>query len=567
MLVHLHVQNLALIDEVEVDFGSHLNILTGETGAGKSIIIDSINSALGAKTSRDIIRKGCDYALIELLFHITDTKVIKIIQSFDIPMDEAGELLITRKISDNGRSIYKINGQSATALMIKEIANYLIDIHGQHEHQSLLHKSKHLEILDQFCGEQIEEFKYKLNEVYVQYNKMQQKLKEGSMDSEQRGREISFLEFECNEIATANLEKDEDISLGQRYKILSNTRQITNVLSQAYELTGNFTQDKMSATDAVGKATKLIKQIDGFDPNILSIKEQFENIDALLNDVNRELVSYMDSLVFDDAELSKVEERLNLINSLKSKYGHSIEDILNYYDKNQLKLEELKNYETYQENLIAEIKALEKEMTIYCESMTRIREMKSYEIAKKIREALIDLNFLDVQFEIVRRPLNGFTKLGWDDIEFMISTNPGESVKPLSKVASGGELSRIMLAIKSILASSDKIESLIFDEIDVGISGRTAQKVSEKMAVIANHHQVICITHLPQIAAMADHHFLIEKSTDYQTTNTNIRSLKNNEMVEEIARLLSGVEITDSVLHSAKEMKDLANEVKKVKIK
>ncbi|TCT16930.1 DNA replication and repair protein RecN [Natranaerovirga pectinivora] len=564
MLVYLHVKNLALIDEVEVDFNQGLNILTGETGAGKSIIIDSINSALGAKTSKDIIRTGCDYALIELLFTIEDPHTIERIKSYDIPIDDNNEVLITRKINTNGRSVHKINGQSATALMIKNIASYLIDIHGQHEHQSLLNKSKHLEILDQFCGEELEENKRILQDLYKKYINQKKKLQEQAMDEDKRQREISFLEFEINEIETARLQQGEDEEVNKVYKLLSNSREITEVLNKVYDFTGSGVDLEVSVSNSIGKAIKLLSHIDKMDDGLTSIKDQFINVENLLNDINREILHFIDNITVDEEELFKAEERMNCINALKSKYGNSISDILKYLDESKEKHFELQNYEILKNQLEEALKKTEHTINEVCENITKIRLQKSKEIAKEIKKSLVDLNFLDVQFEITIKRMAQFTKNGWDDVEFMISTNPGESIKPLGKVASGGELSRIMLAIKSILANTDEIGTLIFDEIDVGISGRTAQKVSEKLALIARHHQVICITHLPQIAAMADKHFVIEKSTANNKTNTTIYPLKDENIYNEIARLISGVEVTDLVLHSAKEMKELANKVKEI---
>ncbi|TCK98349.1 DNA replication and repair protein RecN [Natranaerovirga hydrolytica] len=562
MLVHLHVKNLALIDEVEVDFIKGLNILTGETGAGKSIIIDSINSALGAKTSKEIIRTGCEYALIELLFIIEDISVIQVIKDLDIPIDENNEILITRRINLNGRSVFKINGESATALMVKNIASYLMDIHGQHEHQSLLHKNKHIEILDQFCGKQLNEKKTNLSQLYKAYTYIKNQLQEQSLSQEQKQREISFLEFEINEIETAQLKDNEDKAITDQYNKLSNAKEIVEVLNEVYELTGLDTHSNMSASNFIGKGSQLLGQIKKYDPILLSVKEQLENVDNLLNDVNREIVNYIEEMTFDEQEFVQLEERLNTINHLKSKYGDSISDIISYKTAAESKLEKLLDYEAYKNKLEQELANKEKIIQSICNEITQIRLKQSQKVAKDIKKALIDLNFIDVQFEVTIRQLENFNKNGWDDVEFMISTNPGEDIKPLSKVASGGELSRIMLAIKSILASADAIESLIFDEIDVGISGRTAQKVSEKLAVISKDHQVICITHLPQIAAMAEKHFLIEKRTDKKKTNTSIIPLKENEVIHELARLVSGVEITDTVLNSAKEMKQMASQVK-----
>ena len=559
MLVHLHVKNLALIDEIDVEFSERLNILTGETGAGKSIIIDSINSALGAKVSKDIIRTGSEYALVELLFNIDNEKVVQYVKEMDIPIDDNRELLISRKINNQGRSIQKINGKNVTISMLKEIANYLLDIHGQHEHQSLLHKKNHLIILDEFCGEQLKGLKSDLVDLLNEYHKIVEQVNDLNNGYENRQREIDFLKYELNEIETANLKINEDEELNIKYKKMSHAKQITESISTVYSI---INSNNNSVTDNISKSIKMLRQVEKYDNNICNFNEQLETVDQLINDLCREINIYIEDIIYDDSIFNEIDSRLNQINILKSKYGNSIEDILNYYEQGQIKLEQLENSNEYKKTLSKKIDDLQIKLSIICEKISDIRKVKSKEVALKIISALIDLNFLDVKFDISIKQTNSFTNNGWDDVEFMISTNPGESLKPLSKVASGGELSRIMLAIKSVLASTDEIETLIFDEIDVGISRRTSQKVAEKLAVISRSHQVICITHLPQIAAMADSHYVIEKTTDYNSTVTKINKLNENDIINEIARLISGVEVTDLVINSASEMKKLANKVK-----
>ncbi|MDF2819667.1 MAG: replication and repair protein RecN [Clostridiales bacterium] len=561
MLLNLHVKNLALIDEIEVTFDNNLNILTGETGTGKSIIIDSISIALGGKMNKDIVRSGAEYGLVELLFSISNQITIARIKEMGYPVDD-GEVLISRKIM-NGKSVCRLNGESITATNLKILSEYLIDLHGQHEHQSLLNKSKHLEILDEFCGEALKDPIKELRSTYDTLNEYKKKLLDLDIDEEKRNREISFIEYEISEIEDAKLKKDEDIEITSRYKLMSNSKTITSAINNAYELTSDSgNSNLLGASNLIGKAIKFIKNVEAFDSKISELVEEIENVDTLLNDFNREVLDYVNDMTFDEEIFNEVEERFDIINNLKNKYGNSIEDIINYCILQKDRLEILLNSEEYLEEIKSTINTLENKVRKICESITKIRLSKSKIIAEQIKNALVELNFLDVQFEICMKPTDKPTRNGNDDVEFLISTNPGEEVKPLQRVASGGELSRIMLAIKSVLAENDNIETLIFDEIDVGISGRTAQKVSERLAVIAKNHQVICITHLPQIAAMADEHYLIEKITNKAKTYTNIKRLDDNSSIMELARLLGGVEITDTAIQNANEMKIMAQKKK-----
>jgi DNA repair protein RecN (Recombination protein N) len=559
LLLNLHVKNFAIIDEVDVTFKDNLNILTGETGAGKSIIIGSINVALGGKISKDIIRKGADYALVELLFHVEDEQVIKELEAMDVPVED-GQVIISRRIM-NGKSISKVNGETVTTSVLKNIAGLLIDIHGQHEHQSLLYKEKHLDIVDRFSKDSIGDIKKLLETVYREYISVKNKLDDLKIDDDKRLREMSFLEYEVNEIRNANLKIGEDEILAEEFKRLSNAKTITEGLNNIYDLVSY--QSIGSAGDNIGRAVKQIMKLEEYDKSISGLSSQINDIEALLNDFNRELSEYLSELNNSEEDFAATEQRLDMINHLKSKYGNSIEEILKYCKQGEEKLDQYSNYEQTVENLTKQLNNLEKKLNELCESLSTIRQSKATELTAKMKAALIDLNFLDVRFEMVFKKIGHFTSNGFDDAEFLISTNPGEEIKPLSRVASGGELSRIMLAIKSVLADKDEIETLIFDEIDVGVSGRTAQKVSEKLSMIARNHQVLCITHLPQIAAMSDSHYIIEKTTDGITTQTSIRLLDSNESTGEIARILGGAVITDTVINSAKEMKELAKSTKK----
>lgn len=559
MLLNLHVKNFAIIDEVEVYFKDNLNILTGETGAGKSIIIGSINVALGGKVTKDIIRKGADYALVELVFQVEDKNVLAAISELDVPLED-DQIIISRKIM-NGKSICKVNGETVTTNVLKNIASLLIDIHGQHEHQSLLYKEKHLEIVDRYAKDYIGDIKKELEAVYNDYIEVKSKLKELKIDDDKRLREISFLEYEINEIRSATLKPGEDEVLGAEYRRLSNAKAISDGLGNVHGLMSN--QESGSAGDQIGRAVKYINKLIDYDSSIANFLKEIADIEDLVNDFNRELSEYLSDLNNNEEDFINIEQRLDLINLLKSKYGNTIPEILNYYEDREKKLVEYNNYEDTILLLMKQQKRLEEDLNRLSKQLSGIRQEKSKELAYKMKEALIDLNFLDVKFEMVFRKLNHYTSNGFDEGEFEISTNPGEELKPLSKVASGGELSRIMLAIKSVLADKDEIDTLIFDEIDVGVSGRTAQKVSEKLSMISKNHQVICITHLAQITAMSDAHFIIEKTTDGITTKTSIRSLSETESIEELARILGGAVITDTVINNAREMKELAKGTKK----
>lgn len=561
MLVHLHVKNLALIEEAEVEFGPGLNILTGETGAGKSILLGSMQLILGGKTSRNMIRENADYALVELLFQLENPRVLKKLEDLDLYPEE-GQILLSRKIMD-GRSISKINGETCTVGQMKAAAACLLDIHGQHEHQSLLYRDKQLEILDSYGRAQIFPQKTLVEEAYRQYRKSLEELNSLDIDEEQRNREMAFLEFEVTEIENAALMLGEDEELERQYKKLSNARKIMEVLQTVHTITGY----ENGAGDMTGTALREMAKVTQYDEELESLSQTLNEADSLLNDFHRELSSYLDDLVFDEETFYQVERRLDLINNLKAKYGQEISGILSYRDKQIEKLEKLRKYEEYFQAAKEKVQKAEEKLEEASYELSKIRQEYKEQLEKKVVQGLKDLNFLDVDFAIRFDRRKNYTPNGFDDVEYEISTNPGEMRKPLGQIVSGGELSRIMLALKAILADRDEIETLIFDEIDTGISGRTAQKVSEKMAVIGNHHQVLCITHLPQIAAMADTHFEIEKHVKGSETTTQIHPLNEEDSVKELARLLGGAEITATVLENAKEMKELAQVHKNTRLK
>lgn len=561
MLLHLHVKNLALIDEAEVDFTEGLNILTGETGAGKSILIGSINLALGQKASKSMIREHAEYAFVELVFEAGERTAEKLKQMDIFPDD--GQVIISRKLTGN-RSICKINGETCTVSTVKQAAFYLLDIHGQHEHQSLLYPEKQMEILDAYGKEEIQKQREQVQKDYEAYKALKKELEQYEIDEEQKKRQMDFLAFEISEIEDAKLKVGEDEALEAQYRKMINAKRITESLSEVYELTG---YEREGSSEQIGRAVRQLSQVSELDDDLKGIYETLNDIDALLSDFNRELSSYLSDFQFSQEEFLETEERLNLLNHLKSKYGASIEAVLEYKQKKEEEYEALEHFEQNRAELKRKIEEQKTVLQKQCERLTKSRKKWAKSLEKEIIEGLQELNFLNVAFEIVFEEKAEFSSNGKDSICFFISTNPGEPKRELQKVVSGGELSRIMLAIKTILADKDEKETLIFDEIDTGISGKTAWKVSEKMAVIAKSHQVLCITHLPQIAAQADSHFLIEKSVKELETQTKIRRLDDEKSVEELARMLGGESITETVLSNAREMKEMAQQQKNTRVK
>lgn len=558
MLLNLHVKNLALIEEVDVDFEKGLIVLTGETGAGKSLILGSVNIALGNKASKDMIRKGTDYSLVELTFSVSEN-CAKQLKKYDIYMEKDNIITVTRKISE-GRSISKINGETVNIKTLKNVMSLLIDIHGQHDHQSLLYTKNHLDILDKFAKDSILELKEQIKEEYSKYTKLIKKLEEFNIDEGQKTREIEFAEYEVNEIESANLKPEEDVQVEEEFKKLSNSKEIVSALSEIYNALSYETAGGLG--DIINKAVMDINSIKGMDEKISQFQTELYDIDNLCRELTSQIYDYNSGMDFNPEYVREVEERLDVINHLKLKYGNNIEEILRYKEEKEEYLEKLNNMTDEMESVKNQISELEGTLNNLCTKLSEQRKKATKELEVLVKQALVDLNFIAVEFEIQITRKESIGENGFDNVEFMISTNPGESVKPLVKVASGGELSRIMLAIKSILATEDDIDTLIFDEIDTGISGQTAMKVAEKMAKISRNHQVICISHLSQIAAMADSHYLIKKTADENSTTTSIKKLTRQQSIEELVRINGGSGITEAGLIHATEMKDMADRTK-----
>lgn len=558
MLENLHVKNLALIEEEDITFLDGLHILSGETGAGKSIILGALGLALGGKVSKDMLRDPGKEALVEAVFRITRDSQIKQLAELDIePYDD--EVILSRKITES-RSVAKINGEMVPAIKMKQVGDIFLDIHGQNDHQSLLHKKKHLEMLDEYAKNEVGPLKERMQTAYKTYAAKQQEWKEANQLDGDREREISFLEYEIKEITEANLEIGEDARFENQYRRLSNSKRIMEALSEAYQQTSGSD----GASEQVGRAVQRLHQILSYDEALEPMFESLNDIDSLLSDFNRDLSQYMAEAEFDEEMFAQIDGRLNEINRLKDKYGATIEDILATKQEKEDRLEKLMHHEAYLAKLTQALNDAKKEAEDAAFALSGMRKRYAKELSGKVEEALMDLKFLDVHFSMEFLQTDHIGADGYDDAQFMIRTNPGEPIRPLKDIASGGEMSRIMLAIKTVLAEHDDIDTLIFDEIDAGISGRTAQAVSEKLHLVAKEHQVICITHLPQIAAMADHHYLIQKDVVGNETISSIEALSYHDSIKELARMLGGTTITQTVLDNAKEMKDLAQGKKDV---
>ena len=561
MLVSLHVRNMALIKETEVAFGEGLNILTGETGAGKSIIIGSVTVALGTGSFKDYVPEETDYSLVELIFETDHPAVLSLLRDAQIPV-ENGQVVISRKYQ-NGRSISRVNGESVPLSFVRELSADLIDIHGQHEHQSLLYPKFHLQLLDRYAKEELAAPLEECREQYRQYRTLSEELSHAVLDEAQRAKQMDLIAYEIREIENAALTEGEDEQLEEQYRYLSNAQRIRDALSQAAELISG----PGGAEELFSRAVRALSPVSDVGENLSSLADEAAQTEDLLSGLSRDIAVTLDDLSVDEEEYYRMGQRLDLINHLKTKYGRTITEILAYRDEQQQQFDRLSDYEAYTDRLTRERDQAFAALSKTAGAVTALRKKAAGRLQQKIAAALEDLNFPDVRFEISFEQMEEPGANGQDRAIFLLSTNPGVPVRPLQDIASGGELSRVMLAIKSVMADPDAVETLIFDEIDTGISGRTAQKVAEKMALIADDRQVICITHLAQIAAMADSHFEITKETEEGRSTTKISLLNEEQSCRELARILGGARITDAVTQSAAEMKQLAAGLKEEKRK
>ncbi len=561
MLAYLHVKNIALIEELEIDFSEGLNILTGETGAGKSIILGSIHYVLGAKIKKDFIRTGAKEAFVECVFDIgrigeERQDIQRILQENGVESDE-GSIILNRKTAQNGRSVFRVNGEVVRMEVIRRLASYLIDIHSQHEHQSLLISKKQLQMLDRYIGDELLAVLKGYNGAYKNHRQLLDSINEDMLDDEKRRREIAFLEFEIDEITKAELKLGEDEEQQKIFDRLSHRKKIMEILSSIE----NTFYDAPDFSSMVSKYIGELNRVVAYDEDLTNVLESLAQIEDILNMIHHDLSKYMDDEENYEEVFYHAQERLNTINGLKLKYGDTLVDILEYKNNKEDELADLIHYEEKLQQTKKQIHALEIKMQENADKLTSIRKKGALVLQHEITDALKALNLEHAEFGITVKPLDSYTPLGIDRVVFEISTNKGEAKKPLSDVASGGELSRVMLAIKSILSSVDGVDTLVFDEIDSGISGITAQKVAERMRRLSRERQLICITHLPQIAAMADCHFLIHKETLEDATITQMKTLNEKDSIHELARMLSGAKTTDITIANALEMKAHATKV------
>ncbi len=556
MIEHLYIENVALIDKVNIEFNKGLNILSGETGAGKSIIIDSIGFAAGQRPGKDFIKRNADKAVVELLIFIEDDFVSEAVSELGINIDDDNCILISRSVNSSGKTSCKINGKNVTVGMLKEISAMLIDIHGQHEYQSLLNPSKHIVIVDKFCGEKLEELKNKLSEKYRAYKKILLEIKNIDGDAEEREIKIESYQFQIDEIEGVGLKENEEEELIARRKILSNSEKIKSYADNVLEVL--YRNENVSVSDMISSALDNLFKIVELDPQKSSVCDELEGISADIENVVSEMSEYSNSIDSNSDELNNIEERLDIIYRLKRKYGGNVREIIKYGNELKEKLNFILNSEETLKKLLEKKKNAETEIRKVCDLISKERRTVSDKLQAKTENILKELGMKNAQFKIDIQKKEEFNTNGRDKVEFLISPNLGEDLKPLAKIASGGEMSRVMLAMKVVLADADTVETFIFDEIDTGVSGRTAQQVAQKLSDLGRKHQILCITHLPQIAAMGDSHFLIEKTSNSESTTTSICELDYKRIIYEIARLTGGVEITDATLKAAEEMKRLA---------
>ena len=560
MLLSLHVKNLALIEEEEVTFTDGLNIMTGETGAGKSIILGSVNLALGGKADKSIIRTGKDFALIELAFRADNERQLERLSEMDLPADEDGTILIKRKILP-GRNVCTVCGETVTLRQLREISAQLIDIYGQRENQKLLRKEAQLQTLDEYAGEEVLSLKNRVSEIWHRWKKLRDAWEKDDLDESARKREMDLTAYEIREIEEADLKEGEDEALEKQYRLMGSFRRISEAAGNASYL---ISEGEPSAASLVERACRELSSVSGIDEDLDQAADQLSEIDALLSDFSRTLSDYVSGLTFDPREFEEIQDRLNLINHLKDKYGSSLAMIRKALEVRQERMDYLTDYEAGRDRLKKDLAREEKALLEACALLSDKRKHAALSFAEAMKEALLDLNFNQVEFRIDLTPDPARAgQGGYDQVQYNISMNPGEALRPLDQIASGGELSRIMLALKTVFAGRDDIYSFIFDEIDTGISGHTAWKVSEKLGKLAENHQILCITHLPQIAAMEDSHYLIAKESSGGRTMTHISRLSETESDAELARLLGGAAITEAVLGNAREMKSQARQSRK----
>ena len=539
MISTLHIRNIGIIEDLSIDLNRGLNVLTGETGAGKTLIIDSLQIISGGRFSKDMIRKGETNSFVELCMYEPENE-----NSID------GNIIISREIQSNGKNMCKINGRMVTVNELKEFMSKFIEIHGQNDNQNLLDSKQHLQYLDGFIGNKFINEKEEYKKLYNRYNEVKQELKENYGDDKERQRKLDLLKYQVNEIDEANLKIDEEIELEEKRKVMMNSEKIVENLQEADNLIAE------NSIDSISMAIRALEKIENIDKKYEKISSDLKSTYYELQELSRDISTYKDDVYFDEEENNYIEERLDLIYSLKRKYGNTIEEILTYLEETKKEIEHIENLEEYNNKLKKEKNELEEKMNILACKIHETREKYAKDLSNSINIELEELEMKNAKINVhVDYIENEYFRTGKDIVSFYITTNVGEDEKELSKIASGGEMSRTMLAIKRVLADSDKMPVLIFDEIDTGISGKAASSVAKKLKAIAQKHQVLCISHLPNIAAIADYNYFISKNVKEERTKTQIKLLKENEVIEEIARISSG-EINETTLKYATELRN-----------
>jgi len=566
MLIELRVSNFALIEDLSFNFSPGLNVLSGETGAGKSIVIGAINLLLGERATVEQIRQGEKNAHVEGVVSCAGESREKI----EALLEQAGienseELIVGREVQSSGRSVARVNGRAVPVSFLKEMGKYLVDLHGQHQHQSLLRPEEHLELLDAFGGEELNASRRRVEELYRERHELQQQLAALGSSSAERERRLDVYEYQLNEINNAELQPGEDEELAAREKVLANAEKLFNLASEAYaDLYSGSNEERVEAVvDRLNRARHLLGEAAGIDQNLSPLAELVESAAAQLEEASHELRDYQSRFEFDPAELQMIQERQNLVRDLKRKYGATIEDILDFAARTEAEMERLRNSEETASRLEQEIKELENQIIEESSHLHRLRRETAGNLEALLEECLQELALPNARFAVRFFEKSSLSARGTDQVEFMFSANRGEEVKPLTKIISGGEVSRVMLALKTILARQDLVPTLVFDEVDAGIGGVTVQAVAEKLAHLSGHHQVLCVTHSPQIAAMADYHFSLFKETVDERTLTRAALLDDGQRREELARMLDGAGIdqvslkhVDSVLERARRFKE-----------
>lgn len=558
MLTNIHIENYALIDCLDIDINEGLNIITGETGAGKSIILGAIGAALGAKINSDVIRAGEEYSFISVSFHINDADKLKALTELDAVDLSDGDIIVTRKILP-ARSVFKINGVTVSAAQVRSLSSLIIDIHSQRDNLLLLKIENQLKLVDSFGDDEFRKLMDRQKSLYEEYTECNSKLANIGDDASLREREISLLQYEIKEIEEASLTVEEDEELEEKFSKMSYLEKIRRGVAESLQ---SLESGDVNSIDLLGKAIKSLGDAINYDKDLVQIYDALKEAESILSDASGDLYSYIENNEMDEEEFARITNRIDLYNTLKRKYNGSVKGILEALDEKIERLDTLINSDEYITKLKDRINELIDEMNQVCQSLHDKRVGIAEHLQSLIMSEMTDLNFNNVQFLIEVRKNDTFSSNGYDSVEFLISLNSGEDVKPLKNIASGGEISRIMLAIKSVIADRDITGTMIFDEIDTGISSRTAQYVAEKMHNISKSHQIICITHLPQIAAMADTHFYVYKEVSDNKTITCMRELDEESQINELARFLGGSKITENVMENAKEMKQLANDYK-----